>query len=49
MNLELLFTVPGYGIEEAKLHKLFDDKRIRGEWFSLTSDDLDWVRSNFSG
>lgn len=46
-ELECLFTIPGYGTEEAKFHKLFDDKRTHGEWFNLTAEDIEYVRSEF--
>lgn len=47
MELEILFTVPGYSEEEETLHKLFDGKKTQGEWFNLTSEDLEWVRENY--
>lgn len=47
MELEILFTVPGYSKEEETLHKLFDGKKTQGEWFNLTSEDLEWVRENY--
>lgn len=48
LELEILFTVPGYSKEENQLHKLFKDKRIsNSEWFNLTIEDLEWVRSEF--
>lgn len=28
---------------ESKLHKIFADKRIRGEWFSLEQNHVDWI------
>lgn len=47
LELEILFTVLGYSAEETELHKLFDSKRAQGEWFNLTSEDLEWMRENY--
>lgn len=46
-DLELLLTLPGGYEVERELHNRFADKRVRGEWFNLTSDDLEWVRENY--
>lgn len=32
---------------ETHLHKMFSDKRVRGEWFQLTSEDFDNVRKYY--
>jgi len=32
---------------ESYLHKLFSKTKIRSEWFNLTTDDLDQIRSIF--
>lgn len=32
-----------YVAEEKRLHKLFDSKRVRGEWFKLKKKDLDFI------
>lgn len=29
---------------EQELHGVFDEKRVRGEWFLLSNDDLNWVK-----
>jgi hypothetical protein len=31
--------------EEKRLHRLFEDKRVVGEWFSLTDEDLAYIKS----
>lgn len=33
--------------DEKFLHTYFKDKRIRGEWFSLTNDDIDFINNYF--
>lgn len=30
---------------EGRLHKKFEDKQVRGEWFNLGEDDLDFIKS----
>jgi len=30
---------------ESKLHQLFSEKRVRGEWFSLNQNDVDYIKS----
>jgi len=37
--LELIRVIPG-GHYESRLHLIFRHKRIRGEWFKLTAEDL---------
>lgn len=49
VELTLLFWVDtdeARGLEKS-LHHLFKTKRVRGEWFRLTSDDITWVKSNY--
>ena len=41
----LRFAIPADEDEERKLHKRFEAKRQRGEWFSLTADELLWIVS----
>lgn len=38
------FTCSGQGTEK-KLHQLFANKRISGEWFELAGNDLEWLLS----
>jgi len=50
LDLTVLFMIP-YATEseafeeEAKLQKKFKDKRVRGEWFSLTEEDILAIRT----
>ena len=39
-EITLRFSIPTDEAHEKHLHAQFDSKRIRGEWFSLTPDDL---------
>ncbi len=39
-TIELVRTYEGQIGDEITLHTMFADKRIRGEWFRLTPDDL---------
>lgn len=32
---------------ESELHKRFENKRVRGEWFSLSNDDISFIRRNW--
>lgn len=32
---------------EKKLHKLFEKKRLRGEWYELSEEDLNTILSTF--
>lgn len=44
-ELVLLGAVPGGVSEEQRLHRLFADERLRGEWFRATDDLLRTVRT----
>lgn len=35
-----------YGIIEQLLHIHFDSKRLNGEWFNLSKDDIEWIRND---
>lgn len=37
------YFVGNMSAEERALHSMFDEKRIRGEWFRLSDDDLDSI------
>lgn len=32
---------------ESQLHDKFESKRISGEWFSLTSGDIEWIQQKY--
>jgi hypothetical protein len=38
--ITLVGTIPGSPAEESNLHVKFHRKRVRGEWFTLTSEDI---------
>lgn len=42
-EIELLGMIPGSRWGEQEFHKIFDDQRVRGEWFSLTNEDCDSI------
>lgn len=46
-NFELLFAWQSCPCREQYLHALFVSQRVRGEWFDLDEDDIDFVRATF--
>ena len=48
-HLDLLFTWQGYNKDETNLHKMFSEKRVRGEWFNLNNKDIDTIKNYFEG
>ena len=46
-EIELLDSVQAHYIWEQELHFQFRKKKIRGEWFSLTNEDLLSIRNLF--
>jgi hypothetical protein len=46
-TIELIATYPGSYQNEKELHEHFADKRIRGEWFTLSPSDIDWINRYF--
>lgn len=42
----LRWKIEGTPEDERFLHKKFSRKRVRGEWFSLSKSDVDWMRSS---
>lgn len=45
IKIILSFYVESMIEEEKKLHFMFSHKRLRGEWFNLTNDDLNIIAS----
>lgn len=39
-QISMRFYIPAHDSAERELHVLFAEKRVRGEWFALTSDEL---------
>lgn len=46
-KLVLICVIEGGWDEEQALHKMFEHKKVRGEWFNLTKEDVDYIRDNF--
>ena len=44
-EIVLRFSIPADEDDERRLHGRFDPQRQRGEWFSLTADELLWIVS----
>lgn len=43
-TIELLFYFEATEDVETKLHNIFDNKRVRGEWFNLTDEDIQYIK-----
>ena len=43
-SIELLFYFPATSKLERQLQEMFSDKRLRGEWFELTEEDLQSIK-----
>jgi len=41
--LEMIFSIEAESDVESKLHRIFDDKRVRGEWFDLDERCIDFI------
>lgn len=44
-QLDMLFYYPATNHDESHLHKMFKDKRDRGEWFDLSAKDIQKMKS----
>ena len=46
-TIELIYKFEcEYGIEK-ELHNKFNDKKIRGEWFNLDNNDIEYIKNNY--
>ena len=45
--LEMLYVGCGSYLMEAHFHRLFEDKKVRGEWFNLDSEDIRLLLEGF--
>lgn len=45
IKIACAYFVGNMRAEERHLHAQFSDKRVRGEWFRLSIDDLRWIAS----
>jgi hypothetical protein len=41
--LKMIFTIEAELHIESRLHDIFCDKRVRGEWFDLDERSIDWI------
>lgn len=47
-TIELIYKFKcEYGIEK-ELHNKFNNKKIRGEWFNLDDNDIDFIKVNYN-
>lgn len=47
-EIDLIYTMAGNRLKELKLHEYFAEKRIRGEWFDLTEEDIESIKVFFN-
>lgn len=48
-RLEMIFCVDGLGHLENRLHEIFAELRVRGEWFRLEDSHVDWIKLLLGG
>jgi len=46
--IHIIETDDMFGLE-AELHEVFTDKRVRGEWFELDEEDIEWLLTTYEG
>lgn len=44
-----VFDVENPAVAEVECHTKFNSRRVAGEWFSLTADDIRWIYNRFDG
>jgi hypothetical protein len=46
-DTKAVFVIPScnHYFTENLFHKYFAEKRFKGEWFTLTNDDIEWIRT----
>jgi hypothetical protein len=44
-EIELIFSHESSHQAERELHQIFNDKRVRGEWFKLLRTDLEFIKN----
>lgn len=47
LNLIFSFESDNANIIELELHQIFAIKRIKGEWFNLSTDDIKWIKGKY--
>lgn len=48
-SLRMIGAWKGVKTDESELHRKFKTKRIRGEWFNLTVEDVEEIKRYFEG
>lgn len=49
LPLTIIHTFAGTLADEAGLHERFKDRRLHGEWFDLTDEDIEALKREFDG
>ena len=47
ISLYKVVKTDNYSTLESKLHKIFNEKRYRGEWFKLTDEDIEFMVAEY--
>jgi len=46
-NFVIVWVWPDIPHKERMLHRVYADKRVRGEWFDLSAEDLEYISANY--